>query len=269
MKINTTNYEEFFLLYVDNELSANEKATLDTFIQENPSYQKALALLQQSVLTPELIEYKDKALLYRFNEMEASLPNAFKQNLYRTQAPIVKGFFTMGRMLAMSSAAAILILIIGYRFVINAPDNHSTSIASTTINVASATKAPIVSTISTNASSIKQTSSLVIQNIRESSKGQQDFIKEDGIKIVATADAIVLANTSQVITSPIVRIEKQELPTPVQNANKPTERFEEVNTDNPDRIIYVANLEIDGDKLRGFTRRVNAIFRRNKTEKEK
>jgi hypothetical protein len=47
------------------------------------------------------------------------------------------------------------------------------------------------------------------------------------------------------------------------------EEFENINTDNPDRTMYIANMEIDGDKLRGFTRRIGAFIKRNKTEKEK
>ena len=47
------------------------------------------------------------------------------------------------------------------------------------------------------------------------------------------------------------------------------ESFEEINTDNNDRVIHFSNIELDGDKFRGITRRLGAIFKRNKNEKNK
>ena len=47
------------------------------------------------------------------------------------------------------------------------------------------------------------------------------------------------------------------------------ESFEEINTEDNDRVIYISNIELDGDKFRGITRRLGILFKRNKTEKNK
>ncbi|MBS1574079.1 MAG: hypothetical protein JST09_02145, partial [Bacteroidetes bacterium] len=50
MKIDRHNYEEFFLLYVDNELMTEQKKLVEQFIQENPDLAIELEILQQTTL---------------------------------------------------------------------------------------------------------------------------------------------------------------------------------------------------------------------------
>jgi hypothetical protein len=64
--IHVNNYQEYFLLSVDNELTDSEKVALQNFIADNPATKKELELLQKTKLQPEeTIVFAGKNILYR------------------------------------------------------------------------------------------------------------------------------------------------------------------------------------------------------------
>ena len=67
MNINRNTYEEFFLLYVDNELSQAQRREVEAFIEENPDLRSELDMLQDVVLRPEQPATFNKDLLFRHN----------------------------------------------------------------------------------------------------------------------------------------------------------------------------------------------------------
>ena len=63
--INETNYEEYFLLYIDNELSNAKRQEVETYILQHPRLQDEFILLKQAVLQTEIVRYQNKEELYR------------------------------------------------------------------------------------------------------------------------------------------------------------------------------------------------------------
>ena len=66
MNINRYNYEEFFLLYVDGELSVSERKAVEDFVVQNPDLEEELSMLKQSLLKPDhSVMMENKSMLLR------------------------------------------------------------------------------------------------------------------------------------------------------------------------------------------------------------
>ncbi|MCW3112648.1 MAG: hypothetical protein JWR18_1044 [Segetibacter sp.] len=77
MIINRHNYEELFLLYVDNELNKAEKEAVEQFVQQNPDLAEEMEMLKQAVLPGENIEFEQKEVLY--NKPEGIALNNYEE----------------------------------------------------------------------------------------------------------------------------------------------------------------------------------------------
>src|SRR5687767_949365 len=81
MNINRNNYESFFLLYIDNELSAAEKLAVDNFIQVNPDLEEEFIMLQQTVLKADEVVFSKKESLFKSGVTPADLEESLLLHL--------------------------------------------------------------------------------------------------------------------------------------------------------------------------------------------
>jgi len=66
--INMSNYEEWLILYVDNELTGEQKLAVEKFAAANPRVKAELDLFLQTKLEPGEFVFADKASLYKREE---------------------------------------------------------------------------------------------------------------------------------------------------------------------------------------------------------
>lgn len=71
--IGIDNYQEYFLLYIDNELNEESKEAVEKFVLQHPQLQDEFTLLKQTVLPHEKIVFTHKKLLYR-KEVKRVIP---------------------------------------------------------------------------------------------------------------------------------------------------------------------------------------------------
>ncbi len=66
MTVNRNNYEEFFLLYADNELSKTERKIVEIFVQENPDLKEEFSMMKLTINSPdEKVTLLDKSFLLK------------------------------------------------------------------------------------------------------------------------------------------------------------------------------------------------------------
>ena len=68
--VSISNFDEWMVLYMDNELTAEQKNKIDQFIIANPLAQKEAELMLQTKLQPETIVFVNKEVLYRKEEKD-------------------------------------------------------------------------------------------------------------------------------------------------------------------------------------------------------
>lgn len=72
--ITLSNYDEWLMLYMDNELTESQNSTVEQFITAHPAIRLEFALLKRTKLQPEEILFDHKSSLYREEEKVRPMP---------------------------------------------------------------------------------------------------------------------------------------------------------------------------------------------------
>jgi len=291
--INKNNYETYFMSYIDNELNAVERAAVEAFVLTESKYAEELTLFEKTKLhasSNEFIEMEDKIFLYRFPEMQASLDSDFKKSLYRKEAPVRKIIFTPNLMRASLAIAALLILFIGVQlFKTNTVIKEKASVVSTNISSTNSkqTENTILPSNEVNASLNNNSAVIEIsQPVNKKINATDNSVNEP---FTASKIDIEKYSSSNLINSNIISSVESQSPSLIKlheaqivsnsmetASNEETKNtavipatYKEIDTEEEDRTINIGILEIDGAAFRGITRRVSALLKRNKIEKEK
>ena len=307
MKLNESTYETIFLLYIDNELSPKERLEVEAFIADNPSYALEMEALQATVLSSDKIQYpfKENLKLQDWEEdlkatyapmlkedVEAipGLSTSFKNSLKKetsSEAIIVKSFGFNQQKFTYAAVAACFMVFFGYQQLtkIEAIPSAASALVETDIrNNAPKADVEIISTNTRTKQSIKKIQEVTTKLEASNSNKLQgiNVIQQESIAMAETTSNIESLNNQAVSTKLPSNfnnpININATPLPISSTNldtEPTEvekvlpNYETIDTEDPSRTIFIANFEIDGAAFRGITRRVSALLKRNKSEKEK
>ncbi len=226
------------------------------------------------------------------------LSTPFKNSLKKataSEAIIVKSFGFNQQKFTYAAVAACLLVFIGYQQLIKTPVSNSIAVNTTTLVVpnSNSTKTSDEIALSNASPKIKQeviikqqtiTQQQAITKLQESNASKTQRINVTQQESIAMAEIAPTNNSiNQAVIKEIPRTYNNPITInattlPVSSANIDAEptidekgltTYEVIDTEDPNRTIYIANFEIDGNKFRGITRRVSALLKRNKSEKEK
>jgi hypothetical protein len=308
MQLNEFTYETIFLLYIDKELSPKERLEVETFISDNPSYASEMEALKATILSAENIPYAFKenlkqqdfdqdwnptysTILKANMEEIPGLSTPFKNALKKEAAKegiVLKPFGFNQHKFTYAAIAACLMVFLGYQQLIKEPAANSPA-ANAPISNSLATNSnkvlvPKVSTESTESTRQGETEvnysnkQQLASNIEPLTKTKQEILSVE----TSNASELEIAKTNQkesiIIAEPTLNnsvLNNQAIISKLQSSyNNPmtidaAPSYELIDTEDPNRTIFIANFEIDGAAFRGITRRVSALLKRNKSEKEK
>jgi hypothetical protein len=275
--IGLKNYEEYFLLYIDNELDAAGKQSVETFVLQHPALQEQFMQLKQARLEPETILFPDKASLYRKEEKERRV------------------FYMRWQRVAVA-AAFIGLAVLGWKWfpssneTVNAPitaqnkptatnntgsnntSNNNTATETTEQQIAAPTTTdrPIIVTASLDnngrATSKTETQIFTENIVTETPVKRTTNEPANTVRTEIAGDASVHLNDQKLVDKRFVPVAAtDETPVIAQQAI-----YRELNTETEDekKSLYVGSLEINKDKLRGFFRKATSLFRGKAKQQE-
>ncbi len=114
--INITNYETFFLLYADYELTADERDNVLFFVKENPELRDEFESIISTIVSPERdVVYTDKHFLYVDIANELEKKYSFKPNLeiqypHKEELYRYEKSFRIGWVKSFMAAASIILI---------------------------------------------------------------------------------------------------------------------------------------------------------------
>ncbi len=288
--LSMSSYETYFLLYIDDELSAKDKSDVELFVLQHPALQAEFMLLKQSKLTPEPIVFANKEILYRKEEKEK---------------PVI---YMQWRRIAV--AAALIGLIFSLWMI--APNKSSNQnkqvLASTNNSAVSTSKRNSVESDNNRISASEklenksvdnlQSSKLIAANTSSIGKKQDQVLgfnsdaKENTLsnntvtekmgsaieekrveEVTASTNTTVESNANNVQVGGVPAKNNLLAQATVTEDEQPNNLikqavYRELDTDESNKSLYVGALEINKDKLRGFIRKAGTIFRSKSKQDE-
>lgn len=234
------------------------------------------------------------------------LSTSFKNSLKKetaSEAIIVKSFGFNQQKFTYAAVAACLMVFFGYQQLTNSSvtdSQTSNSIATNFNKVLVPNTSPITTreltgsskTIVSNSNKqarvnsinpIKKTSQLATTKLQASSSTKtqrSNLLQQESVAMTETTpdnripdNQAVMKEIPRTYNNPITinttALTKNSIDSETETEEDGAASYEVIDTEDPNRTIYIANFEIDGNKFRGITRRVSAFLKRNKSEKEK
>lgn len=225
------------------------------------------------------------------------LSKQFKNSLKKettSKGGLVKAFGFSQNKFTYTAVAAMLLLFIGYKQLTTTTDLKTVAVAKTHSAQALSKEVLVQQFIPTQKTN---------DNLKNSNKNQSVVQEPNANSIVYANEGIPEATSNVVAVQSVEKNESSTIVSPIElnvftnnttalaektvnslsssstisldaeeestTDTKMGNNYEVIDTEDPDRTIFIANFEIDGNRLRGLKRKVTSLFKNNKSDKNK
>lgn len=294
------NYEEWFLLYTDNELSDEHKTQVELFVLQHPTLQKEFEWLQQTRLPEEKLVFNNKEILYR-KEASGKSPLIYMRWMRYAAAAAVIGVMATVWMLVPTNTLKEPLEVGGAEPELVGTSDKSAGKAESSGSASNANTVDqnLVKQREGNSYSTVKIITPHNQGVKASNKMNQGQVAASVvannnpiIKMVETLPArnqgealtvnssvsnqpntsVPLVNSEKVVPimaaveKPLISESPEEKAEAVPEASKPV--YTVLDDSYDDKSLYIGALEINKDRLRGLFRKAGSIFRSKSKQNE-
>lgn len=276
------NYEEQFLLYVDNELTKGEKEEVEKFVLQHPELQDAFTLLKQTKLEPEQIVFEGKESLLRKERDGRVIPLIIR---FAVAAAIVGVMAMVWWLTGSDTKVTNNQVAANIDTVISDDEIDNVATAKEKQNIVQ----PDIVTIQQEEAQRNETAATDKSNTVVVNTGNQN-VQKNNVAVMRKDDVPVVAINKPVeetIAKPVeVNMAATDKPdytvakndtkqdnsfnaTVVKNTKPETNKsyvsnavYKELNTEEEDNreALYVGSLQINKNKVRGLVKKVGGLF---------
>lgn len=272
--ISFDNYESWFLLYIDKELSLADCQKVELFVLQHPSLQASFELLMQTQLAPEEWVFNNKEILFKKETQKR--PVVYMRWMRYAAAAAVIGLIATVWMIAPTSQLktpleinGVQPEIVGTQPVINSDKTETSNVLTRKnrleeIDPKSSVQAPASFSKAVTVEPLTGSNSLVTIIDDETPKKEEQAIariEQNPVQTVKTIPATnLIAGINDVENNQGANIEPAETTTDgsLEDAKPVYTALEDIDED---KSLFIGALEINKDKLRGLFRKAGTIFR--------
>jgi hypothetical protein len=267
--INEINYEEQFLLFIDNELTEEENEQTKAFLVAHPELQVVFDQLQQTKLPEESISFGDKSVLY---QKEESKPVVFAWWRMAVAAAMIGLVVLVWNLVPNSQQVDPMVKSGKMETLPSKVNERKPNVTDTSIS----TESMASQTKLANQLPLTNNNKQVVSDLAATNNIASNVLpkNEDNANTSATEIAIVEQPTNSITANNTV-------PTTLDNADHANQLghatatpdgsndanlmqqtvYKELDTDDENKSLYLGNIELNRDKLRGFFRKAGNLFK--------
>jgi|LakMenEpi03Aug12_release.lakeMendotaPanAssembly.Ray.scaffolds.fasta_scaffold29482_7 hypothetical protein len=262
--INEDNYEAYLLNYIDDELTEDEQHKLLKYVEAHPAIKEDLQILQQTVLTKEVIVFSNKNSLYR--KEKSVKPVVFIGWKQMRIAAIVAGIILLSINLIKKDSTVVFEKTVAHQ-----KSNHRSN-ANKNIALASSSdnhnkkdinnieqSIPKQQVAQNELINVNSNSPLYIKKAEEIIEVDNEIIKGNTPPILASEIHVADLKSSNVLG--LIMDADSVNASANNNSLTEIEAYKELNTNERDNSLYIGSLIINKDKFRGLVRKASAFLK--------